>query len=109
MENRWHEIVQFWQRQSPYWLLPGFVVGLIIGLLIGWSANLDNWFLDGFWAEGLGIVITVLLIERVQAWRNREEYKKQLVRQARSRSNDIAISAVDELRGNGWLVGEKVP
>ena len=56
------------------------------------------------------IVITSFIIDRLQANRDRErqtqDLKDRLVREARSRSNDIAISAVEWLRAEGWLTGD---
>ena len=107
MEKRWREVMQYWQKDSPYWLLPGFAIGLIAGLLIGWSSNIDNWFIDGFWAEALGIVITVGLIDTFnrlrEATRKKDEQRQQLIRQVGNRDNAMAVAAIKELTARGWL------
>ena len=62
-----------------------------------------------FATEVMGVLasigFTVLIIDRWYAHRERENLKRRLVREARSRSNDIAISAVEWLRDEGWLMG----
>ena len=54
------------------------------------------------------IVITSFIIDRLQANRDRErqtqDLKERLVREAGSRSNHIAISAVEQLQDKGWLI-----
>ena len=55
------------------------------------------------------IVITSFIIDRLQANRDKErqiqDLKDRLVREAGSRSNDIAIFAVEQLQDKGWLRG----
>ena len=53
------------------------------------------------------IVITSFIIDRLQTNRDRErqtqDLRERLVREAGSRSNHIAISAVEQLQDKGWL------
>ena len=67
-----------------------------------------------FGTEMMGVAasigIAVLFIDRLYANRDRErqtqDLKERLVREAGSRSNDKAISAVEQLRDKGWLEGD---
>ena len=47
----------------------------------------------------LSIGVTVVIVERLNL-------KRRLVREAGSHANDIAISAIDQLREEGWLTGD---
>jgi len=68
-------------------------------------------FLSDFYANisaELGsIAITVIVIDSFNKRRSDHELKARLVREARSRDNSTAVSAVDWLRAEGLLKGEK--
>jgi len=96
------------QRYSKY-LYPA-MIGLI-ALAIGFWLGL-NWFQDtegyqmNVFTELLGIGITILVIDRLNAWRDERNLKRRLVREAGSRDNSTAVSAIDWIRHEGWLEGE---
>ena len=102
-----------------YRLLLGILaVGLAVGIGIyigaawfGENPDYDNRdYVMNLVTEGIGVLasigITVLFIDQLNAHRERKNLKRRLVREARSRSNDIAISAVEWLRAEGWLTGD---
>ena len=93
-----------------------FLIGAMyfnIGAMLFDDEDYDNYRLN-FVTEMMGVVtsvgITVLIIDRLYANRDRErqtqDLKERLVREAGSRSNNIAISAVEQLRDKGWLEGD---
>ena len=53
------------------------------------------------------VFVSVFIIGGFTYWRDRQQLRTRLKREARSRSNDIAISAVDWLRDKTWLTGDK--
>lgn len=53
----------------------------------------------------VGAGVTILFIDRFNAHREEENLKQRLIREAGSRSHDIAISAVEWMRREGWLKG----
>ena len=61
-----------------------------------------NLFTEAAWA----LWSTVFMINRWYAHRERESLKRRLIREAGSRSHDIAISAVEWMEREGWLRGE---
>ena len=60
--------------------------------------------------ELLGVVagtgFSALVIDRIYAYRNWKDLQRRLIREAGSRSHDIAISAVEWMDREGWLRGE---
>lgn len=85
----------------------GFV--LICSIILGmtrFGGNSQNDYLMNLFTEGMGIVATVFLINRWYAKREQESLRKRLIREAGSRSHDIAISAVEWMDREQWLRGE---
>ena len=89
-----------------------FFIYVCLSSLLG-LFGLTDVTLPGFW-KGLltvafevsvGAGVTILFIDRFNAHRERESLKRRLIREAGSRSNDIAISAVEWLLREGWLRG----
>lgn len=111
-KSRWDEIKEIWQESAWLWIVPGMILGIAIGFLISLaiSADLDNWFIDGIWPEVLGTSVAVALIYQLDRWRDdrreKNRLKKELIWQATSRSRDVAVSALDRIRLEGWLQGE---
>ena len=54
-----------------------------------------------------GAGVAVLFIDRFNAHRAQENLKHRLIREAGSRSHDVAISAVEWIDREGWLTGEE--
>jgi len=80
--------------------------------ILGWKGGID--YVTNLYTELIGVAIsigfTVVFVDTFYERRSRERetqaMKARLVREAGSRSNDIAISAVDTLREREWLTGE---
>ena len=97
-----------------YQLLGGGVI-LVVGILIGalFFADKDSYAMNVV-TEGFGVVagvlVTVLVVDRLNERRDEqrqtEELKTRLVREAGSRSNHVAIAAIEQLRHHGWLMGD---
>ena len=54
----------------------------------------------------LSVFISVVIVGGWTEWRARVRLKRRLRREAGSRSNDIALSAVEWLREESWLIGK---
>ncbi len=78
----------------------------LVGLAdTGIPTYLKNLFAVAF-EVSLGAGVTLFVIDRLYAYRDREGLKQRLIREAGSRSHDIAISAVEWLAREGWLTGD---
>lgn len=96
-------------RKTYSWFYPlvlGFTV-LFIGIWIGATVfvDTDSYGMNLF-TELLGIGATVFIIDRIYAYRDRENLKRRLVREVGSGSNEFAKNAASRLRAEGWLTGE---
>lgn len=91
---------------------------LLFGLLAVWAVTLDHldyvianeepwlWlstFLINLGPELAGIVLAVVIIDIANERRLDEQFKQQLILQMASTHNDLADSAVRQLRARGWL------
>jgi len=62
--------------------------------------------LTNIYTEIISIGITIVILDRINEYRETQRLKKQLRRDAGSRSNTTALSAIDSMRHEGWLVGK---
>ena len=72
---------------------------------VGFSSFWRNLFTVVFEVM-FGASVTVLVIDRFNEYRATENLRQRLIREAGSRSNDIAISAIEWLRRERWLCGD---
>lgn len=108
--------LRFWRKNGEFsFILTGMVlvlVGIWIGAIIfgenllhlsedmlGYSANV--------FTEAMSVFLTILVLDRINQWRDTENLKKRLVRETGSLSNTVAIGALEWLRAENWLGGEE--
>lgn len=112
-DQRMEEITAIWQE---YRFVLSLMLGaalVLVGIWIGanWFGGSNPAIQDGYltnlYTELLGVIVTVVIINQLANWRENERLKQQLIRQAGSSAHGIAVGAVDELRANDWLSGEK--
>ena len=105
--NRQNEIRQV--REKYHWFYP-LVVGiclLAVGIWLGNRIFTDqNGYELNLFTELIGIGATVFVIDRLRAFRDRENLKARLVREVGSGSNEFARNAISWLRHEGWLEGD---
>ena len=111
-ETRRKEIRTIHKEYKWHYVVMLVVVALAVGIWIGAAAFAED--ITGYWmnlaTEGMGVVVsiavTVIVIDRIYERRDRQRLKARLLREAGSRSNDIAISAVEWLSAEDLLKGE---
>jgi len=82
----------------------GFALGLLAFLFINqFQADRILDFLDNLVPEFVGIIFTVLILDRLDELRELRQVKEQLVRRVHSRYNHTALEAIEELRVLGYL------
>jgi hypothetical protein len=109
--SRDEQIKLIWMENQWLYIVVGFFLGLVFFPVLQALVSNAGELLLNLAPEAIGIAVTVLLIDRLN--RRREErnairaLKDQLIREASSRVNDVAVNAVHQMRKRGWLVGEK--
>lgn len=90
-----------------------FAVFLITIVVFGpsWFGFDDNDYGTNIYTELFGVLlsvfISVVIVGGWTEWRLTRQLRERLKREARSRSRDIAISAIESLRDKGWVTGEQ--
>lgn len=64
MIERQNQIAKIWRDNRWLWFLPGLIIGFLIGLPINLGETPTSWFVEGIWPEAIGIIFTVLIIDR---------------------------------------------
>jgi uncharacterized protein YjbI with pentapeptide repeats len=90
------------------------VIGILIGNALFGKGGLltasDNGYLTNVFTEVASVLVTVIVIDRLNRRRDQQreerELKAQLVRDASSTSNEVAKNAVHQLNKREWLQGE---
>ncbi len=67
-----------------------------------WDAE-ELSFFGNLFSEGFGIIITVIIVDRLNQRRAENELREELLVQVRSQSNDFALNALDRMKLKGWL------
>jgi len=103
MQARWTQIAQIWQDNRWLYVLAGLLLGILITPAIEQITGDLNNLIGNLVPEAISVIFTVLILDRLADNRATEELKRRLVREADSRDNSTAISAVDWMRAAGWL------
>jgi len=118
LTQREQEIVDFWENDSKTFLIPGSIILVVVGIIIGgyifgaeqpfFTSN-DNFlgYSTNIFTELLSVGITILVLDRLNERRQRFREKERLQALARSRANQVALNAIEEMRFNGWLEGDE--
>ncbi len=106
--SRREEIRSIHKKYRLFYEILGGATVLVMSVLIGagWFGDENIDYRMNLFTEGMGIVATVFIINRWYAYRERTSLQRRLIREAGSRSRDIAISAVEWMEREGWLRGE---
>lgn len=114
VDQRWQEIRGIHHEHKFFYQIGGGLLLVLIGVWIGtnlFAPAEDTGYFTNVYTEVLSIFVTVFILDRLaqrREDRNREiDLKEQLVRDASSLVNDVALNAVHQIRKRGWLVGDK--
>jgi hypothetical protein len=110
--DRWELIKYYWNHKYTWlWVVPGLVVGLIVGYLI--HGSVTNPGQEDFWGNIaqhlIGIILTVTLLYAYEQQRDERRETRRLKRElpweARSRSHAVAVAAIERMQDRNWLSG----
>lgn len=96
-------------KYAEFYRIGGTLGLVVVGIWLGTLFALGDYASDMF-SEALGVLVTIIVLDRLNAIRQRqreeEALKRRLVREAGSRDNERALSAIDWLRAEGWLTDD---
>jgi len=103
------EIKAVWEKYPWFYPLLGGLLLLGIGFWLGmnWFAGDDGGlgYVTNLYTELLSIGITIVVLDRINQWRDERNLKKRLRWDIRSKSNDITTRAIETIRYEDWLSG----
>lgn len=104
-------IRRMWAEGALAYLVGGFALGLLTRSVIDQLNNAGiTGFLGDLVPEGVGILFTVLFLNRLNEIREEqrriEDTKERLIREAGSASNSVTKAAISDIYARGWLDGE---
>jgi len=97
---------EIWRQYRDFYAISSGLTLVVIGVWIG-SLIFSDGYGTNLYTEGMGVLVTILVLDRINQWRDRNATQKRLIREAGSRSNELAIASVEWLRAENWLSGDK--
>ena len=102
-QTRWQEIEKLWKDNRWLYVLAGILMGIISVPAIEQITGDLNTLIGNLVPETIGIIFTVLILNRVADNRAKDELKHQLLEDLKSTSIAPAVNALARLRRENWL------
>ena len=105
-QNRWNEIKNIWKNFSTFYdLLRGSFLLTILLVFGGYlfAINILNDYTTNVFTEGLGVLGTAIILDRLYQRRSEWDLKEQLIFQMGSNESITAKAAARMLAHKGWL------
>jgi uncharacterized protein YjbI with pentapeptide repeats len=103
MEQRWKLIRTIQIDHDDFYKFTGATILVLFGVWLGMHFVLDTeGYFTNLYTEGLSIVLTIFVIDRLNRRRATKDRQKLLFQQLKSRSNDFALDALRQLFDEGW-------
>lgn len=107
-QTRWNEIIEIWKTYAIEYRL--FLVGGIIAFGVWiFGSNAFQFagdmlaYLTNVFTESLSIIVTVLVLDRLNERRADNRLKEELLADLHSPSNNMVLNALQRLRDKNWL------
>jgi hypothetical protein len=104
-EQHWQDVKTIWRQNQWLYIFAGFVAGIGVFPAARALITIPNGMVENMIAESFGIVITVLVIDRLyqrrERARRRYERREQLIHEMGSPDNATAVNAARGLRTMG--------
>jgi hypothetical protein len=102
-ESRWNNVLAIWRDNRWLYLLSGVLIGVLIGPAVQQFTGNGEETLGNLVPEAIGIIFTVLILDRLVDNRNREALKQRLFSELRSSAVGQGTAALTWLRREGWV------
>src|SRR6185503_6274714 len=103
-DERGQEIRAIQHEYRFFYEMAVGVALVIIRIIIGFALfPNDIGYRGNLYTTILGVVITVVVLDRRAEHREQQRFKADLIQQMRSRVRDEAVHAVEELSRHKWL------
>ena len=99
----WQVVARLWRENEWLYLIIGVMLGLLLDPMVRAMQGNVNALLESLVPETISILFTVVILDRLDYYREARQVKEQLMRQMHSRYNHMALQAVEELRILGYL------
>ena len=110
MTTKQQELEAIRQKYPALYPFAAGVVILLVGFVLGaeWFKNGENYtdFFMNIYTEVFSIGITVVVLDRINEYRDEQRLKQRLVGESGSKSNETAKSAIDWIQRENWMKGE---
>lgn len=100
--TRMQEIKAIWRENQGLYVVAGILIGLMLFPLLDLVINNLNELLVGLVPEAIGIVFTVLILDRVYQNHEEKKYKQQIIQEMASLDNSTALRAAETINSKGW-------
>jgi len=106
--NREQEIQDIWQSNKTFFRLGFIAVVLLVGIVIGALIFNDNVnFSLNMYGEIISIIVTALVVDQIIRRRDRKQMQQRLLRDVAGPSEDVAKAAINIMREEDWLTGDR--
>lgn len=106
--KREQEIEAIWDEYINFYKVGGGILLVLVGVWIGLLLFAgDKGYEVNIFTEVLSVLVTIVVLDQLNAMRIQKQMKHGLIREAGSRSNETAKAAVDYMNHENWLAGEK--
>ena len=101
--TRWQEITAIWKDNRWLYIVAGLLLGMLVSPAVEQITGDLNGLIGNLVPEAIGIVFTVLILDRLNENRSKEALKHRLLNEVRSPSSATAVTALDWLRRETWI------
>lgn len=102
-QRRWQTISTIWSDNRWLYILSGLLCGVLISPALAQLTDNLNAFVNNLVPEAIGIVFTVLILDRLAENRNREDLKVRLFNELRSPAVGQGTAALAWLKREKWI------
>ncbi len=98
--ERWQQICKIWGSSQIGYAVLLVIIGVLIGRFVLFPA--DEGYNTNIYTEVLSVALTIFVLDRLAERRERESYKRRLLREVRSKTSAVAVAALEALDDEGW-------